>query len=271
MVQVALSLKPAVFAPGERPSTGRLYIIHRGIALYGGRMLTAGKVWGDDMLLTSPELRKPFVCTAMNYLEVFMIGCEAVMSIAEDFPESKTLIRKRQFFMSLRRTIVLLAKSELGLPPEALLAEMLNGGGGGGGGGGSGGGGGGSEGGGRAKGAGEGGVFMSSLASSRRSRKTATVVPGPTVVPAPNAPKMQPLPVERAAAESGVAALSGIAPAEPGATRGGETKLPPLTVQGARSPKVTLPPPNTSSRAGGAAASPAPEARGKKEEGDSAG
>ena len=209
------------------------------------------------MLLTTPELRKPFVCTAMNYLEVssslptkvsakpptpqspphrplrplpqvFMIGCEAVMSIADDFPESKALIRKRQFFMSLRRTIVLLAKSEMGLPAEALLAESLNGGrGGGGGSDGSGSGGGVAY---RARGTGEGSIFMSSLASSRKSRKTATISAGAT-------PQRQPLP-EAMAVESSDAASSGVTIAGPAPAAGGETsRLPPLAVQGARCPK----------------------------------
>ena len=44
MVQLALALRPAVYAPGERPGAGWMYVIHRGIALYGGRMLTSGKV-----------------------------------------------------------------------------------------------------------------------------------------------------------------------------------------------------------------------------------
>lgn len=56
LVQVALSLTPMVFAPAELPEAGKMYIIHRGVALYGGRLLTAGKVWGDDMMLTDPEV-----------------------------------------------------------------------------------------------------------------------------------------------------------------------------------------------------------------------
>ena len=44
LVQIALSLSPIVFAPGELATSGFLYIVHRGIALYGGRVLTSGKV-----------------------------------------------------------------------------------------------------------------------------------------------------------------------------------------------------------------------------------
>ena len=53
------------------------------------------QVWGDDMLLALPELRAPFICTAMNYLEVFVLGCESLLKIAADFPISQKLIRKK--------------------------------------------------------------------------------------------------------------------------------------------------------------------------------
>lgn len=44
-VEVAMSLTPKVFAPGEVAPKGYLYVINRGLALYGARVLTAGKVW----------------------------------------------------------------------------------------------------------------------------------------------------------------------------------------------------------------------------------
>ena len=36
--QVALKLVPMVFAPGEIAPAGHLYIVHRGIALFGGKV-----------------------------------------------------------------------------------------------------------------------------------------------------------------------------------------------------------------------------------------
>ena len=47
MVEVALALVPMVFSPGEIATNGYMYIVHRGIALYGGRVLTTGMVWGE--------------------------------------------------------------------------------------------------------------------------------------------------------------------------------------------------------------------------------
>ena len=59
-------------APGELAPTGNLYIVHRGIALYGGKVLTAGKVWGEDLILSNEALRRNWCARAMNYLEVRM-------------------------------------------------------------------------------------------------------------------------------------------------------------------------------------------------------
>ena len=44
VIQLALQLTPMVFAPGELAAAGYLYIVHRGLALYGGMVLTFGKV-----------------------------------------------------------------------------------------------------------------------------------------------------------------------------------------------------------------------------------
>ena len=41
---MSLQLSPMVFAPGELISNGWLYIIHRGLALFGGKVLNTGKV-----------------------------------------------------------------------------------------------------------------------------------------------------------------------------------------------------------------------------------
>ena len=72
-------MRRQVFAPGELLPPGYLYIIHRGIALYDGRVLTAGRAWGTDVILSCEELKKNISARAMNYVEV-RAECEAVSS-----------------------------------------------------------------------------------------------------------------------------------------------------------------------------------------------
>ena len=44
-------LKPMLFAPGDLAPPGYLYLIQRGIVLYRGRLISSGRIWGEDMIL----------------------------------------------------------------------------------------------------------------------------------------------------------------------------------------------------------------------------
>ena len=66
MVQLSLSLHAAVFAPTELAPKAHLYIIHAGLALYGGRVLRSGMVWGEDMILESEHLRSRVSCPSLQ-------------------------------------------------------------------------------------------------------------------------------------------------------------------------------------------------------------
>ena len=69
-MQVLLSLRPLVFAPSEVVFGNQLYILHHGVAIYGGKVMTAGGVWGEDMLMQNETLRSRFHAKALNYVEV---------------------------------------------------------------------------------------------------------------------------------------------------------------------------------------------------------
>ena len=91
-------------------ATGFLYIVHRGIALYGGKVLTAGKVWGEDMILTSTTLQRKWSARAMNYLEVLMLSREELVMIADGFPLTARMIRRSALMLALRRYLTLAAE-----------------------------------------------------------------------------------------------------------------------------------------------------------------
>ena len=121
LVQVAITLGAMVFAPGEMAGNGFLYIVHRGIALYGGKVLTSGKLWGEDMILMSTHLQSKYCARAMNYLEVYMISREELVDVAKNFPETFKRIRRSAILMALRREIVLRAKEWLGVTAEGMI------------------------------------------------------------------------------------------------------------------------------------------------------
>ena len=122
VVQIALQLQAMVFTIGEVINNGYLYIINRGIALFGGRVLTAGSVWGEDMLLDSHWLMSKFCARAMTYLEVYTIGREQLMEAASQFPYTRKHLRRCAVRLAVRREFVRLSK----LARAEREADMLN-------------------------------------------------------------------------------------------------------------------------------------------------
>ena len=104
-VMVAMALTPKVFAPGEVAPKGYLYVINRGLALYGARVLTAGKIWGDDVVMLNATFHSPYNARAMNYLEVYTISRDRLFELAEDYPLSKKAMRREALFMAMRRAL----------------------------------------------------------------------------------------------------------------------------------------------------------------------
>merc|ERR1719482_1835459 len=106
MVQLSLHLEAAVFAPAELCPSGYMYIVHRGIALYGGKVLTSGKVWGEDMILQSAHLRSKYAARCMTYVEVYMISRDQLIDLATRFPSTLKLIRRSAFRLGFRREMI---------------------------------------------------------------------------------------------------------------------------------------------------------------------
>jgi hypothetical protein len=104
-VLFAVSLQPFIFAPGELATAGYLYMIHKGVALYGGRVLTGGKIWGQDMIMRKQSLCA-FSARAMSYLEVYRISRAELLELARPFPQAWCKIRWEAFKMALARTML---------------------------------------------------------------------------------------------------------------------------------------------------------------------
>ena len=51
----------AQFAPGEVPERKHFYVLQRGVVLYSARVLTAGKSWGEDFILSNDKNLSPAI------------------------------------------------------------------------------------------------------------------------------------------------------------------------------------------------------------------
>ena len=89
-----MSMNPLVFAPSETPPPSTLFVINRGAALYCGKVLTTGKLWGEDVILSSDRYRSQSVARAMTYLEVYSLGHDALMEVVSNFPLAYKRVRR---------------------------------------------------------------------------------------------------------------------------------------------------------------------------------
>ena len=115
MVELALSLTAMVFAPGDTPRIGFMYIVHRGVALYRAKLVTKGRVFGEDMILNSPHLRSNAQAKAMNYLEVYHTSRRELLIVAQRFPKTLAAIRRAAVMLALRRHIIYVARKKMGV------------------------------------------------------------------------------------------------------------------------------------------------------------
>lgn len=125
LVQLSLRLTAQIFAPQEICPPCRLYIVHRGVALCGGKVYTGGGVWGEDMLLTSQHLQKPFCARAMIFLSVFSLSRYELMECASFFPIEYRKIRSTAITLATRRAFILEAVSGELDPDSSLLLLWL--------------------------------------------------------------------------------------------------------------------------------------------------
>jgi hypothetical protein len=109
-VQLSMSLQGRVFAPGELFPIGPLYIVHRGIALCGGMVRVKGQVWGDDIILSSLNLRLQHSARAINFVEVFTITRKALEAAVIAFPGAARDLRRKAVRLATRRAFIIEAR-----------------------------------------------------------------------------------------------------------------------------------------------------------------
>ena len=110
MVELALKLRPLVFAPSELCPPGLLYIVSRGLALFEGRLLAQGRVWGEDVILFSEHLRSKHCARALTFLDVLTIDRDEILEIASAFPITAKSIRQSAIRLATRRQFILEAE-----------------------------------------------------------------------------------------------------------------------------------------------------------------
>jgi len=98
-----------VYPPHEEIAHDRtLFILRRGIATRGGLVMSSGHgkgVWGEDMILTNPNLRDKTAVLAITYVEVLMLNYADLQCVYEWHPECVEEIRWEKFKMAMKKGI----------------------------------------------------------------------------------------------------------------------------------------------------------------------
>ena len=83
LTEVVLAFKPEVFTPNESAfMPPALHVVHSGRAVYGGRILRKGDVWGDDVLVCARHLRARIHARAIGFVEAFYITRDVIFGAA---------------------------------------------------------------------------------------------------------------------------------------------------------------------------------------------
>lgn len=57
----------------EEVTSATLHILQRGMCMQGGRVIPVGFVWGEDMILTNPELRNLTTVFTLTHTHLYKL------------------------------------------------------------------------------------------------------------------------------------------------------------------------------------------------------
>eukprot|EP00966_Prymnesium_polylepis_P327998 7383812-Prymnesium_polylepis.2 len=111
LVEVAVKMGRAGYAPREKVDSEGMRIVMRGVAAKAGAILTKtnGGFWGQDMIVTSRALRDLSSVSALSYLEVATLERDDLYACLENYPDSAQLVREAAMKIALQRAVVIIA------------------------------------------------------------------------------------------------------------------------------------------------------------------
>jgi len=107
---LSILLESAIFPPEELIPGDVLHIIMRGVAIKDVRVHISGSLWGEDMILADPKLRRTQPGRAITYVEAYFLKPEHMETLCGQYPVENARIRFYLVRMAIARKIVFLAK-----------------------------------------------------------------------------------------------------------------------------------------------------------------
>ena len=111
VVELAMAMNEVVFAPSELAPPQHLYVVQWGVVLFGGRVLTQGRMLGEDIILSNEAFVLPYVARMMTYVGVNALSKEQLHQTVRAFPLSQKALNRAAASLALRRCFVRTARA----------------------------------------------------------------------------------------------------------------------------------------------------------------
>ena len=82
----------------------------RGVAAKAGYILTEGKYWGEDIIITAPALRDLRPASALSYVEVATISRTDLDEVMEQHPQDCEALRQGALLLATNRASKIIAE-----------------------------------------------------------------------------------------------------------------------------------------------------------------
>jgi|EP00966_Prymnesium_polylepis_P088324 hypothetical protein len=121
---ISRHLQIKAYTVHERLPVGQLYVLRRGLAVKLWRFMGAGKVWGEDMILDSPNLIDHAQAVAITFVEVFTLSREDLDDQMELFPScGEKVVRAANRIATTRALLVYIKVEILGQPVRSFVPK----------------------------------------------------------------------------------------------------------------------------------------------------
>ena len=106
IASLAKTLVIRAYVAHERLPIGQLYVLRRGLVVKLWRFLGTGKVWGEDMILDTPELIDHSQAVALTYVEAFTLRRNDLDECMADYPLAYKRVRKAARRITMQRALL---------------------------------------------------------------------------------------------------------------------------------------------------------------------
>merc|ERR1712054_117905 len=125
IVAITEEVTNSVFIPKEEIGwTDSLNCVSRGVASWGGRVITHGSHWGDDFILEGLLLKRMTSAFSLTYIELLTLSHESMYEILQMFPKDQQIVRRAVVHMAVHHGVLYHAK-KLGMHGSGGMAHKV--------------------------------------------------------------------------------------------------------------------------------------------------